>query len=86
MTLAALSKLAAVKKLTVGPGEALVVTGDFAPTAENASRIRRIVDQALPGVPVLVFGGGVKIAVAADEHLKPRPCTCVACVGKDSSA
>jgi hypothetical protein len=46
-----------VKRLVVGPGEALAVTLTHHPTFDDLEQIRKVFETHLPGVPVIVLAG-----------------------------
>jgi hypothetical protein len=54
---------ATIRRLRLEPGDTLVICIPQPITADQAEAIKRHIDSALPGVPVLVFDTGISLAV-----------------------
>jgi len=54
---------ATVQRLTLKPGDRLAIQVDRPLTSQMAQRIRAIVEQEYPGVPVLILDEGMSLKV-----------------------
>ncbi len=61
--LAELPEITEVQRITLKPGDRLAVRVDSRLSPETAARIRKIVEAAYPGVPVLVLDVGTSLEV-----------------------
>lgn len=63
-----------ITKLSIAPGDVLVVTLKHAPTERQVEAIRAQAAKVLPdGVKVVVHGPDVKLSVVTQTHARPRP-------------
>lgn len=58
-----LPEITDVKRLTLRPGDRLVVRTRYGPSMQEAAEIREHMDRYAPGVPVLVLGPDEDIEV-----------------------
>jgi len=57
-----------VKRLTLGPGDRLVITYPRLLSQQEADRLRQRFAAALRDVPVIILDGGADVSVVAEEE------------------
>jgi hypothetical protein len=57
-----------VQRLTLAPGDIVVLNVDMVISAETADRLKARAEKQLPGHQVLILSGGVKLGVLAPER------------------